>query len=187
MTAAPQLGDRHGRKKLRFRKRQQDLALVIAKIKEGNVLSARAVCRGPQRVFDPVDLTTPYLVGMAGVFMHGEYGLVGQELSGKRIQFGQFPSDHQGRAEDAEEAEQGDLLIFRKIRVVVRPVVLAERAYGQHIGIRPVPGTAVGAPFLATFEHIIEGLPVIPEVIGDPPHIADLFVKLRLLQKGSAG
>ena len=45
----------------------------------------------------------------------------------------------------------------------------------------------MGTPLFRTFKHGIKQLPLIPEIIGDPPHIRDLLIKLSLFQKRRAG
>ena len=45
----------------------------------------------------------------------------------------------------------------------------------------------MGTPLFSTEKHIVKQLPVIPEIIGDAPHIGYLLEKLRLFQRCGSG
>ena len=66
-------------------------------------------------------------------------------------------------------------------------LALAQRAYRQHVLIRPVSRPGVAAPLLRALEHGLEQRPVVPEVVRHAPHGGPGLEVLGLLQRRGAG
>ena len=119
--------------------------------------------------------------------MHGKNALIGDQLHGECVKAGHVAADDKGGTENAPKGEHGALLIVGEFGAVALPLGLADGADGQHIRVRPVAGTCMGAPFFRPLKHGVQQRPIVPEVVGNAPHVGGLLVKLRLFQQRRAG
>ena len=122
-------------------------------------------------------------MGMSCILVHRDDIRIRQKPQCLLIQLCHLRADHQRGTEDAPQSHHGFFFIISKRRTVVLGIILPDRADRQHIRIRPVTGATVSRPLFTTLKHIIEQFPVIPEIIGNTPHIGRLLVKLCLFQQ----
>ena len=105
-----------------------DLTVLLVGVKDSGILSALAADSGPEDVFGVVDQLLPYRVGMAGIAVHFQNLLVGDQSHCEIIKSGHLTADDQRRAEDAPQRHHCDLFILRKLgaksRVIDRKSVV---------------------------------------------------------------
>ena len=125
-------------------------------------------------------------MGTVGLALDGKQRPVGQQRKRECVQLRQLAADHQRGAHHAPEGHHGALLGLGELRAVIGIGALTQRAHGQHIRVGPVTGAGMDAPLLRPLEHALQQLPVIPEVVGDAPHVGVTLQMLGLLQRRGA-
>ena len=119
--------------------------------------------------------------------MHCQNLRPGHQRPGEFVKSGQISSDHQRRPENAPQGHHGHLFVRGEPGAVFRVVILQNRPDRKHVGIRPVPRAGMAGPSFRAGKHIVQKLPPVPEIVGDPPHIAGLPVKARVFSQRGAG
>ena len=68
------------------------------------------------------------------------------------------------------------MLLPCKEAIPLLPEVFSHFAQRQHIAVRPAALRNMVLPFFAPVEHVQQGFPVVPEIVGNAPHIGILFI-----------
>ena len=108
---------------------------------------------------------------------HGEHLPVCQQGQRPVVQLGQLGPQHQRRAEQAPQGHHSALLIPGQAGIPLPLAVTpADFPQGQHVAVRVAAWGHVVLPNLAPGEHGLQEPPVVPEIVGDAPHVGVLFV-----------
>ena len=122
-----------------------------------------------------------------GVPVQPQHVPVGEQTKGGFVQIGQLRPEDQRRTEDRPQGQQGLLFVRGEAGLPGLSELYADAAQRQHVAVRPAAGTDVALPDLAAGEHIFQQGPVVPEIVGDAPHIGVLTQVPCLFHRRRAG
>ena len=122
-----------------------------------------------------------------GVPVQPQHVPVGEQTKGGFVQTGQLRPENQRRTEDRPQGQQGLLFVRGEAGLPGLSELYADAAQRQHVAVRPAAGTDVALPDLAAGEHIFQQGPVVPEIVGDAPHIGVLTQVPRFFHGRGAG
>ena len=97
---------------------------------------------------------------------------VGEKCEGLLIELCHFRTKHHRRTKDGPERHHGFLLFRGKAGAALFAKAFSQFSKRKHIAVRPASFGYMILPEFASVEHVFEQIPVIPEVICDPPHIS---------------
>ena len=112
---------------------------------------------------------------------------VGEQTKGGFVQTGQLRPKDQRRTEDRPQGQHGLLFVGREAGVPWLTEPHADTAQRQHVAVRPAAGADMTLPDLAAGKHVFQQGPVIPEIVGDAPHVGVLAQVPCLFHRRGAG
>ena len=123
---------------------------------------------------------------MPTLLVNHEDFFIRQQPSRGRIEARQVSTHHERRAKDRPEGHRGYLLVLGKARVAFAAFVTANAnpAQGQHVCVRPMVRSDIRGPNTAERERLLQLLPIVPEVVRNPP---ELRIAHDMLGMGDVG
>ncbi len=159
----------------------------LAQIEHGHILFTLVA---NLRLPDPNVALLQRLMSAVAVLVYVENFFIRDERRCRRIVARQIAAEDQRRAEDAPERHHRLLLIGRELGGRASAFFAGHAQFAEREHVRVRPGVVLAhelRPVAREIELLPQQLPVVPEVVGDAPHLRVLLEELRFRKGAGPG